>query len=66
MTLTNFLVIGAWKSATTSLRHYPAQHPDIYTSPGKQTYFFAFEGEDPNFSRQEKYAEKNHQVLHAG
>lgn len=47
MTLPNFLIIGAWKSATTSLHHYLGQHPDIYTSPGKQTYFFAFEGKDP-------------------
>lgn len=47
-TLPNFLVIGAWKSGTTSLHYYLEQHPDIFMSPGKQSYFFAFEGEDPN------------------
>ena len=48
MTLPNFLIIGAWKSGTTSLHHYLNQHHEIFMTPWKQTYFFAFEGNDPN------------------
>lgn len=47
MPMPNFLVIGGTKSGTTSLNYYLAQHPEIYMPPGKQTYFFAFEGEEP-------------------
>jgi len=36
----NFLVIGAAKAGTTSLYHYLNQHPQIYMSPRKETYFF--------------------------
>lgn len=49
MPMPNFLVLGASKSGTTSLHYYLDQHPEIYMSPGKQTYFFAFEDEDPFF-----------------
>lgn len=43
MPLPNFFVIGAAKSATTSLYHYLKQHPEIYLSPSKEPSFFMFE-----------------------
>lgn len=45
----NFLIIGAPKSGTTSLAQYLGQHPQIYISPKKEPYFFAFENESVNF-----------------
>ncbi|GAB4300385.1 MAG: sulfotransferase domain-containing protein [Oscillatoriaceae cyanobacterium] len=45
----NFLIIGAAKAGTTSLFHYMKQHPQIYMAPGKETNFFALEGEKLNF-----------------
>lgn len=42
-TLPNFLIIGAARSGTTSLRNYLNQHPEIYFSPLKHTRFFAHE-----------------------
>ena len=47
MTMPNFLIIGAAKSGTSSLHFYLRQHPEIFMTPDKQTYFFAYEGEDP-------------------
>lgn len=49
MTMPNFLIVGAAKSGTSSLHFYLAQHPEIYMTPEKQTYFFAHEGEEPKF-----------------
>lgn len=49
MTMPNFLIIGAPKSATTSLYEYLKQHPEIYMSPNKEPHFFAFEGKQPDF-----------------
>jgi hypothetical protein len=49
MTMPNFLIIGAAKSGTSSLHFYLAQHPEIYMTPEKQTYFFAYEGTEPQF-----------------
>ncbi|MEL6604276.1 MAG: sulfotransferase [Cyanobacteria bacterium J06614_10] len=49
-TMPDFLIIGAPKSGTTSLYHYLAQHPQIFMSPNKEPHFFAFEGEQPNFT----------------
>lgn len=46
----NFLIIGAPKSGTTSLYHYLTQHPQLFMSPNKEPYFFAFEGSRPTFS----------------
>ena len=37
----NFLVIGAQKSATTSLYRWLRQHPDVYLSPQKELEFFS-------------------------
>ena len=50
MTMPNFLIVGAAKSGTTSLYAYLKQHPQVYMSPVKETNFFAFEGEELNFS----------------
>lgn len=44
-----FLVIGAAKSASTSLHNYLGQHPDIYMSPTKEPNFFSFAGATPAF-----------------
>ena len=49
MTMPNFLIIGAAKSGTSSLHFYLAQPPEIYMTPDKQTYFFAYEGSEPEF-----------------
>src|SRR5688572_22417540 len=37
----NFFLIGAMKSATTSLHNTLKQHPQIYCSPVKETRFFS-------------------------
>lgn len=47
--LPTFLVIGAAKSASTSLHDYLGQHPDIYMSPMKEPNFFAYDGATPTF-----------------
>jgi hypothetical protein len=46
--LPNFIVVGAAKSATTSLYQYLKEHPEIYMSPLKEPYFFSFMNEIPN------------------
>jgi hypothetical protein len=48
MTLPNFLIIGAAKSGTSALFRYLRQHPDIYMSPVKEPYYFAFMGNQPD------------------
>ena len=40
MTLPNFVVVGAFKGATTALAARLAEHPEIYMSPTKETHFF--------------------------
>ena len=47
MPLPNFAIIGAARSGTTSLYRYLAQHPDVFTSPVKETNYFAWEAERP-------------------
>lgn len=49
MTMPTFLVIGAAKAGTTSLRHYLAQHPEIYMAPRGEPSFFAHAGESYKF-----------------
>ena len=44
--LPNFFIIGAARSATSSLYFYLKQHPDIYMSPDKEAQFFGFFGTD--------------------
>ncbi len=43
MILPNFIIIGAYKSGTTSLYHYLRQHPDIFMPSVKEPNFFAHE-----------------------
>jgi hypothetical protein len=47
MPLPNFVIIGAARSGTTSLYRYLAQHPDVFTSPVKETNYFAWKAERP-------------------
>jgi hypothetical protein len=49
MTLPNFLVIGAAKAGTTSLRDYLGQHPQIFLPGWGEPSFFAHEGERVDF-----------------
>src|SRR3546814_10773344 len=46
MTLPDFLIIGAARSATTSLHYYLEQHPAISMSSIKEPNFFAFDHAD--------------------
>jgi hypothetical protein len=41
----NFLVVGAPRSATTSLHYYLAQHPDVVMSTIKEPNYFLFDQE---------------------
>ncbi len=43
MTVPTFLVLGAARSATTSVHYYLEQHPDIAMSSIKEPNFFAFD-----------------------
>lgn len=45
----NFLIIGAAKAGTTALHYYLNQHPQIYTSPVKETKFFVFDGQTVDY-----------------
>ena len=45
MTLPNFIIIGAFRSGTTSLYYYLRQHPQIFLSPIKETNFLAYDAE---------------------
>ena len=50
MSLPNYLVIGAAKAGTTSLRTYLDQHPEIFVTARGEPSFFAHEGETLAFS----------------
>ncbi|MGB3768658.1 MAG: sulfotransferase [Phormidesmis sp.] len=41
MTLPNFLIFGVQKAGTTSVYNYLKQHPQVYTSPIKETEFLS-------------------------
>ena len=45
----DFMIIGAAKSATTSLHHYLNQHPQILMSRDRWTRFFHIDAGPPNF-----------------
>ncbi|WP_129670930.1 sulfotransferase [Candidatus Chloroploca sp. Khr17] len=45
MPLPNFLLIGPPKCGTTALYATLARHPQVFMSPVKEPYFFAFDGE---------------------
>jgi hypothetical protein len=42
LTLPNFIIIGAAKAGTTALYWYLAEHPEVYMSPVKETFYFAY------------------------
>ncbi len=48
--LPDFFVVGAAKSATTSLYTYLNQHPGIFLPDRKELYYFAFNGETPRYN----------------
>lgn len=50
MTLPNFLVIGAAKAGTTSLRTYLDQHPEVFVTERGEPSFFAHENEVPAYA----------------
>jgi hypothetical protein len=50
----NFFIAGAPKSGTTSLHAYLEQHPQIYMSPLKETFYFAPEVRAENFTLTER------------
>ena len=45
MPMPNFLLIGPPKCGTTALYATLARHPQVFMSPVKEPYFFAFDGE---------------------
>jgi hypothetical protein len=42
LTLPKFIIIGAAKAGTTALYWYFSEHPDVYMSPVKETFYFAY------------------------
>jgi hypothetical protein len=42
LTLPNFIIIGAAKAGTTALYWSLAEHPDVFMSPVKETFYFAY------------------------
>ena len=47
--LPDFLLVGAAKSATTSLYHYLSQHPGICMTSVKESWFFSFVDNPPRY-----------------
>ncbi len=48
--LPDFLIVGAAKSATTSLHSYLGEHPQIKMPVQKESWFFSFYNKPPNYS----------------
>ena len=48
--LPDFLLVGAAKSATSSLHSYLDQHPDIKMPSLKESWFFSFLGNPPHYT----------------
>jgi len=48
--LPDFFVVGAMKSATTSLFHYVGQHPDVFVPADKEPGFFSSDGTPPVYA----------------
>lgn len=48
--LPDFLIVGAAKSATSSLYFYLDQHPQIHMSAIKESWFFSFVNTPPNYT----------------
>jgi hypothetical protein len=53
--LPDFIVIGAYKAATTSLHHYFDQHPQIFMTVVKEPNFFAFDENNPQHRPKERH-----------
>lgn len=49
LALPDFLLVGAAKSATTSLYYYLSQHPDIRMTSIKESWFFSFLNDPPRY-----------------
>lgn len=47
--LPDFFIVGAAKSATTSLYSYLQQHPRVFLPAQKELYFFSYNGAAPRF-----------------
>lgn len=47
--LPDFLLVGAAKSATSSLHYYLDQHPQIRMASQKESWFFSFYGNPPSY-----------------
>ncbi len=48
--LPDFMLVGAAKSATSSLSFYLDQHPQIVMASQKESWFFSFYGNPPDYS----------------
>lgn len=48
--LPDFFVVGAMKSATTSLFHYVVQHPEVFEPADKEPAFFSSDGRPPAYT----------------
>ena len=59
MSLPTFLILGAAKSGTTSLNAYLQQHPQVFMTPTKETYFFMTDGVRPDFQGPHEYANQH-------
>jgi hypothetical protein len=77
VTLPNFLIIGAHKGASSSLRIYLGEHPDVFVAPVGEPSFFALEGQarfrpDGTFTRPgmvsagATYTREEYEALFAG
>ena len=49
--MSEFMVMGAVKTGTTSLYHYLSQHPEIQMSRVNWPRFFHVDGSEPDFDR---------------
>ena len=64
----NFFIVGAPKSATTSLHYYLGQHPDIFMSTEKEISYFFFNESKRNVKGLKEYMKhfedvKNEKVI---
>ncbi len=50
ISLPDFLLVGAAKSATTSLHHYLDEHPDVCMTAIKESWFFSFLDHPPQYT----------------
>lgn len=67
MKLPNFFIVGAAKSGTSSLYFYLKQHPEIYLSPIKETFYFCKDINKKNFKKpfkEKKYVDLNLYLNH--